>query len=135
MSLYVEVGTDIQVYEDSTKDNCKFGLKIVDKVLSTPLVYEASSRVKLAAGASNIAVNFQSVADAKLIVMKSASAFTVKFNANTNPALTLTPQIETSTSVTTPAFLAMLGSGVTSLFLTNPSATAVIEVDIGIAGT
>lgn len=135
MTLYAEVGTTIRVYESSAKQNCKSSLYIGDQAIdaATDLIYETSSRIKLVGGAANVAVNFQSVTDGRLITLKSNDEFKVRVNDVAGTLITLTPRTSTG-SVVTPAFLALLGRGITSLYLTNPSATAVIEVDVGIAG-
>ena len=132
MSLYSELTLNIAVYSDTAKQNCRHGAFFEDKVLDNTLTVSSGARVALAASASDQEVDLQSVANGQLIVLKSDSEFSVKFNGTGNAAITLKPQTS-SESVDTPAFLAMLADGVTSIHLTNPAASA-IEVDVGVAG-
>ena len=134
MALHTEISVNAQVFHDSTKNSPSFGLKFSDKVLDT-LVLESSTRKALAASADNQEVDLQGIGDGKLIALHSTSSFWVKFNGTGNAAITLAPQTNSSTSAVTPAFLIMLADGITSVHLGNPSSSAAIEVDVGIAGT
>jgi len=132
MALYSELTLDIAVYAGTSKASCRFSTKFEDKTLDTTLVLSSGARVSLAASAADQAVDFQSVANGQLVVLKSDSEFSVKLNGSAD-AITLKPQTNGS-QVETPAFLAMLADGITAMTLSNPSATDAIEVDIGIAG-
>jgi len=134
MALHTELDVTIGVYADSTKGTQKFGLSLDSKILNN-LVLEASARMKLVASASDEVVSLQSVTNGQLILLKCESEFTVKINGAGNPAITLKPLTNSETSVKTPAFLAMLADGITSLHLGNPSSSEPIEVDVGIAGS
>lgn len=134
MALHTELTLDIAAYSSSVKDNCSFSHKFESKVLDV-FVLESSGRVSLAASASDQEFNMQGVTDGQLVILKSDSEFTVKFNGVGNPAFTIKPQTNTSTAVETPAFLSMLASGITSIHLGNPSGSEAIEVDVAVAGT
>ena len=133
MSLHTELTVDISVYGETTKATCKFNQDFSDFILDT-LVKESSARIALAAQASDIAFGMNGITNGQLILLKSDDEFTVKINGTGETALTLKPQTNSSTSIVTPAFLAMLADGITSLHFANPSTTAAIEIDVGIAG-
>jgi len=133
MSLYTEITILAQIYGDSAKENRLDELNIPKHVVDT-LELESGGRLSLAASASDIEFEFQSVTNGQLLVLKSASEFTVKINGIGNPALTLMPQTNTEDNTVTPAFLVLLGSGITSLHFGNPSISDAITIDVAIAG-
>ncbi len=133
MALHTELAVDIHVYGEATKENCKFSLDFTDKVLDG-LLAEASARVALAALASDIAFEFQSVVTGQLLLLKSDLEFTVKINGIGNPAYTVKPHTNSETAVVTPGFLALLGDDITELHFANPSSSEAIYVDVGVAG-
>jgi len=133
MALHVELEADIHGYADTAKENCSFGFSFSGKTLNT-LTKEASARLNLAAAAADVAYGFQSVTTGKLILIKAEAAVNVKINGIGNPAISLAPQTNSSTNVVTPAFLAIMGDGITSLHFTNPNASDAVDVDVAVAG-
>lgn len=133
MALHIELSLDVQAYGDTVKSNRSFGFNFDDKVIND-LEQESSARIKLAASASDVAVNFQGVTSGKLVVLKSEKAFGIKINGVANPVIELAPKTNTQNSTVTPAFLAMLADAVTELHLSNPDTSEETEIDVAVAG-
>lgn len=132
MAMFPEIALSIAVYSDSSKISVRFK-EVLENSSPNSFTAAASDRINLPVGASDVAVSFQSVANGQLLILRSDKSFQVKINGTGNPAITLTPRTNSTTSVVTPAFLAVMANGITSLHLTNPGTEAVV-VDFGLAG-
>jgi hypothetical protein len=90
----------------------------------------------LAISASDIALDFNSVVTGKIIIiMTSATAgISVKLNGSGNTAYTIKPRTRVADSSVVPGFLMLHGDSITSIHLTNLSASAIAEVDFSVLG-
>jgi len=123
---------NVAIYGDTAKESNRFSLKVSDRTLDQ-FTLEASARVQLAAGASDIAMCVGSLTSGQLLCLKSERAFTVKLNGIGTTAIKVTPRTNSTDGVVVPAIFVLMTDTITSVHLGNSGSEA-ITVDYGLAG-